>query len=156
MEFLSSLHPVFVHFPIAVFLLYIIFEMLGIFDDNFSKAALVLLLFGVLTGLAAVLTGNQAAEVLLKSSQIGKNIPKELIESHENYATLTLWFFFALAVLRIYLVVKKKFNKKMKIIILFLAILGYIFVFETGERGGKLVYDFGAGTRIIHKIDNNK
>jgi len=156
LEFLSSLHPVFVHFPIAVFFLYIIFELLGIFDDKYSKAALVLLLFGVLTGLATVLTGNQAAEALFKSSQIGKNIPRELIESHENYATLTLWFFFALAALRIYLVVKKKFNKKMKIIILFLAILGYVFVFETGERGGKLVYDFGAGTRINHKIDNNK
>lgn len=156
MEFLSSLHPVLVHFPIVAFLLYIVFEMMGLFDDKYSKVALLLLLFGVLTGVAAVLTGNQAAEVLLKSSQIGKNIPKGLIESHENYATLTLWFFFALAALRIYLVVKKKFNKKTKMIILFLAILGYVFVFETGKRGGELVYDFGAGTQVINKINKNK
>jgi len=153
LEFLSSLHPVFIHFPIAIFLLYILFEFLGLFRENYSKTAFILLLLGLVFGIFAVLTGNQAAEVLLKTLQIGKNVPKELIEEHENYATLTLWFYFALAALRIYFVVNHKFNKKMKIIILFCAIVGYIFVFETAEHGGKLVYNYGAGTKISKSID---
>lgn len=153
MEFLSSLHPAVIHFPIVIFLLYILFEFLGLFKEKFSNTAFVLLILGLIFGIIAVLTGNQAAEVLIKTSQIGKNIPKELVEEHENYATLTLWFYFALAALRIYFVVNHKFNKKKKIIILLCAIVGYIFVFETAEHGGKLVYNYGAGTKISKTID---
>jgi len=152
LEFLSSLHPVVIHFPIAIFLLYILFEFIGLFRDSFSNTAFILLLLGLIFGILAVLTGNQAAEVLIKTSQIGKNIPKELIEEHENYATLALWFYFALAALRIYFVVNHKFNKKMRIIILFCAIAGYFFIFESAEHGGKLVYNFGAGTNISNQI----
>ena len=156
MNFLAALHPVFVHFPIVIFLLYIIFEALGLFREQYSNIALILLLLGVVAGTAAVFTGNQAAEVLIKASQIGKVIPKELIEEHENYATITLWFYFVLAALRIYLTVKKKFGKKMKAVILLLGILGYFFVYQTGKRGGKLVYDFGAGTKVINQINAEK
>ncbi len=152
MEFLSSLHPLVIHFPIAIFLLYIFFEFIGLFKESYSNTAFILLIVGLIFGIIAVLTGNQAAEVLIKTSQIGKNIPKELIEEHENYATLTIWFYFVLAAVRVYFVVNRKFNKKMKIIILLCAIIGYIFVFETAEHGGKLVYNFGAGTNISNKI----
>jgi len=152
LEFLSSLHPLVIHFPIAIFLLYIFFEFIGLFKESYSNTAFILLIVGLIFGIIAVLTGNQAAEVLIKTSQIGKNIPKELIEEHENYATLTIWFYFVLAAVRVYFVVNRKFNKKMKIIILLCAIIGYIFVFETAEHGGKLVYNFGAGTNISNKI----
>ncbi len=154
MELLSALHPIFIHFPIVIFLLYIVFEILGLFREQYSNTALILLILGVVAGVAAVLTGNQAAEVIEKSSQISKLIPKELLEEHENYATIALWFFFALSALRIYLTVKKKFTQKIKIVIIALAIIGYLFVFETAAHGGKLVYDFGAGTTIIKNIND--
>ena len=62
MEFLAGLHPQIVHFPIALLILYSIFEILGILlkKDFLQKSAYLLLGLGVLVSVAAVLTGNQA------------------------------------------------------------------------------------------------
>jgi uncharacterized membrane protein len=64
MEFLSNLHPQFVHFPIAIFILYGIAEITGIVlnKEFVSKTAFLLLFVGILFSIFAVLTGNKAAD----------------------------------------------------------------------------------------------
>ncbi|RMD50473.1 MAG: DUF2231 domain-containing protein [Ignavibacteria bacterium] len=149
MEFLASFHPQLVHFPIALLSTYILFELLSLITgkEYFSKAAHILLLLGIIGALAAVLTGNQAEEVL---EEIGKNVvPHELIEEHEEFANITIWYFFVLLVGRTFFVLKNKFTKKIKIIFAVLAIIGFFFIYETGEHGGKLVYKYGAGTELL-------
>ena len=144
MEFLSAFHPKVVHFPIAFLLGYFLFELLGIIlkKEFLSKAAHLLLFLGVLGAVAALLTGRAAEEAFdYWNKQSG-----ELLEEHEMYANLTLWYFAALLVLRTFVAFKKKFVGIVQYVILVLAMVGVYFVFQTGEHGGKMVYEHGVGT----------
>ena len=155
MEFLAGLHHKVIHFPIACFILYTIFEIAGTVLDkkNISTAAYILLIIGVFSCVAAVLTGNQAHEVAEKLTENGISIPHQLIEEHEEYATITLWFFFFLLAGRTFAVVKKKFTKKIQVIFIALALIGCYFLYEAGVYGGKLVYKYGVGTEVIKNTE---
>jgi uncharacterized membrane protein len=122
-----------------------LFEFLGIVlkKDFLSKAAHLLLFLGVLGAVAAVLTGRAAEEAFeYWNKQSG-----ELMEEHELYANLTLWYFAALLVLRTFIAFKKKFIGMVRYVILLLALVGVYFVYQTGEYGGKMVYEHGIGTQ---------
>ncbi len=152
MELLRSLHPEIVHFPIALFFAYVVLELTGVISGKkyFSKAALVILIFGVLFSVAAVLTGNSAEE-FLKFLSPSKNI-LQVEETHQTYATIMMWYFTGILFFKIYFVSKKNLDFKKELIILILGILGLIFVYQTGKYGGKMVYKYGVGTETF----NNK
>ncbi len=150
MEFLSQLHPQVVHFPIAFMVIYALLEITGILSGKefFQKAAYLFLFLGVLTAVLAVITGNQAADIALKWKDKGAVIPTNLISEHEEYATITMWYFTGLLVLRTYLFLKKKFNGTVKYLFIVLAVAGLYLVYQTGDHGGKLVYRHGVGTEL--------
>ncbi|MCF8262185.1 MAG: DUF2231 domain-containing protein [Melioribacteraceae bacterium] len=153
MKEIAEFHPITVHFPIVLLITYVVFENLGVWlkKESLSETALYFLIAGILSTIFALLTGNQAAEVAIQLAEKGANIPQELIEEHETFATITMWFYLALGIARIYFVIKKKLTDKLKIIIAILGIIGILFIYETGEHGGKLVYKFGVGTELIEK-----
>ncbi|MBZ0199707.1 MAG: hypothetical protein K8H86_07565, partial [Ignavibacteriaceae bacterium] len=148
MEVLASLHAKIIHFPIAFLMLYILLEFLGVTfkRDFFSKAAHLLLLLAVITALFAVFTGSQAKALAQKWGAGGAVIPLNAIGEHEQYATIILWYFAVLLVVRSYLVFKKKFSGVFKYGVLILAFIGGYLLYETSEYGGKLVYKYGLGT----------
>lgn len=152
MEFLSQLHPRIVHFPIAFFILYFFFESGGIIlrKDFLLKAALIILIAGVLTSLMAVLSGNQAQASAAMLSSKGSNL-KELIEIHEEYATITLFYFSALLFLRVYLSSKKKFEGNVRYLFILLGLIGCYLIYTTGIHGGDLVFKHGVGTQLFGK-----
>lgn len=145
MEFLATFHPKVIHFPIAFLMGYFLIELLGIvFKKEFlSKTAHLLLFLGVLGALAAVLTGNQAEEAF----DYWNKQSAALVEEHKMYANLTLWYFTGLLVLRTFVAFRKKFIGIVQYVILVLALVGIYFVFQTGEHGGKMVFDHGVGTQ---------
>jgi len=145
MDFLSTLHPKIIHFPIAFLLGYFLFELLGvIFKKEFlSKSAHLLLFLGVLGALAAVLSGHEAEEAF----EYWNKKSGALMEEHEMYANITLWYFTALLLLRTLVAFHKKFVGIVQYVILVLALVGVYFVFQTGDHGGKMVYDHGVGTQ---------
>ncbi len=151
MEFLARFHPQVVHFPIAMFIVYAVLEIIGAFvkKDFISKAAYLCLFLGVLGAVAAVLTGNAAEDAVRQLIKQGAAIPKGAIGQHEDAATWTLWYFTGLLFLRTYFVVKKKFKGSIKYMFAVLAIAGSAMVYRTGLLGGRLVYKYGAGTDII-------
>jgi uncharacterized membrane protein len=150
MEFLAQLHPQLVHFPIAFMAIYALLEITGILSGKefFQKTAYLFLFLGVLTAIAAVISGNQAAEIASKWKDKGAVIPTKLISEHEEYATITLWYFTGLLVLRTFLFLKKKFTGAAKYFFILLAGLGLYFIYQTGDHGGKLVYGHGVGTEL--------
>lgn len=151
MEFLAQFHPKIIHFPIAFLLVYLLLEVIGaIFKKEFfSKTAHLFLLFGVLGALAAVLTGNQAEDAF----EGWNKTTSAILEVHKTYATITLWYFAALLVLRTFLVLRKKFNNFFRYIFCILAIIGAYFVFQTGDHGGEMVFHHGVGTQFHDKVD---
>lgn len=147
-KFIAELHPFFVHFPIAFFSLYFVIEVVTVFqkDNSFEKFIIILLISGVVFAMASVLSGNQAA-YLLRNNYFQNHI-NELVNAHENFATMTVWFFVLITAIRIYLIVKKKFNYKWKIIYIGLALIGAYLVFQTGKLGGELVHKHGINLEI--------
>lgn len=156
MEFIAGLHPKFVHFPIALFLLYTLFEIAGIIikKEFLNKAAFIILLLSIMGAVAAVLTGNQASAVAEKLSDLDVNIPLGAVSKHEDYANYAMWYMFLLAALRTYLLVKKKFTGKLKYLFIIFSLVGSFLVFEAALLGGKLVYQYGVGTDLL-KPENN-
>lgn len=154
METLASFHPKVVHFAIALLLTYVLFEFLYLIlkKDFLNKSATLILFLGVLGALASLLTGNQAyhyAENLFDNYSV--KIPLGLIDEHEEYATITLYWFLGILVIRFLLNIKNIFKGWIQIIVFVLALVGVYWVYETGEHGGELVYKHGVGTKVIEQ-----
>lgn len=150
LEIIGGLHSIFIHFPIAFLFLFIILEILNIFlrKSFISKSSHLLLLLGVIGGIFAVLTGNQAAQSI--SEKINNlTLYKELIEEHQYYATLTLWLFFFLLILKTYLSRLKKENLTLYVLFLIFTLFSSYLLFKTAKLGGIIVYDFGIGTKLF-------
>jgi uncharacterized membrane protein len=150
MEFLADLHPKVIHFPIAFFILYFLFETAGIIlkRDYLTKSAFIVLILGLFFSLLSVLTGNQAHQAV-KQVQIDAALYNDLIEQHELFATITLWYFVAVSVFRTYLLVNKKFVNRIRYIFIILGLVGSLLIYLTGTYGGELVFKYGIGTKLF-------
>lgn len=151
MEFLASIHPQIVHFPIAFFILYFLFESSAIIfkKDYLEKSAVIILTAGVIFSLIAVLSGNLSAQNYNQLSPENFVKYNDQISLHEQFATITLWYFTIILFIRIYLSVKKKFYGRIKYIFILIGLIGCVLIYFTGIYGGELVYKFGIGIKII-------
>ena len=153
MEFLAELHPRIVHFPVSLFILYFFLEAFGILlkKKYLSKTAYIILIAGIVTAVTAVLTGNQAHEAAKMILSGKNNLLNGMIEQHEQNATITLWYFFAILILRTYFITKKKFESNWKYIFIPLGLAGCYLIYITGIHGGELVFKYGIGTQLFGK-----
>jgi uncharacterized membrane protein len=136
MEFLANMHLKIVHFPIAFLMLYPLMELIFLFTrkDFFSKSAILFLAIGVIGSFFAVLSGNQAFELINNWT----TLKKEIFHTHQTFANLTVWYFTILLAVRYFFFVKKKLNRIIISIIFVLSLIGGYFVFQAGYYGGKL------------------
>lgn len=153
MNYMAELHPFVVHFPIALLTLYVVLEVVTCFikNETLENITTYILLFGILTAVNAVLTGNQAEQAAAAIMDSTQTVIHESIEDHEQFASLTLWYFLALLVARYYLRLKKKMTKLFKSVMIILALCGGILIFLAGTTGGTLVYKYGVGTELFNK-----
>jgi uncharacterized membrane protein len=153
MEFLAELHPRIVHFPIVLFILYFFLETFGILlkKNYLSKSAYIILVVGIVMAVAAVLTGNQAYEIARMILKDKSNFINGIIAQHEQNATITLWYFFAVLILRTYLNLKKKFDGNWKYFFVPVGLAGCYLIYLTGIHGGELVFKYGIGTQLFGK-----
>jgi len=144
MEFLADIHTKVVHFPIALLITYSLLETIGIIFSRklITQSAFVVLITGIIGIFISVLTGNQAFEAYQYWDEASSNI----FNSHQYYANITTWFFVFIAALRIFLVVKKKFNGVIKFLFILFAAIGIFFIYKTAVYGGELINEFGVGT----------
>jgi len=147
-NFLAEIHTKVVHFPIALLATYSILEIFGILfkNDFVTKSALLILCLGVVTSLFAVLTGNQAATSFL----FWNDESNALLNSHQTFATILLWFSTIICGLRIFVVIKKKFVGLTRHMFVLLAMVILFLVLKTGTYGGDLVKKYGIGTDVYH------
>ncbi|MBA3614291.1 MAG: DUF2231 domain-containing protein [Nitrospirales bacterium] len=84
------LHPMFVHFPIALLFTTVLFDAAGAWFkcENFRDGALWLLIPGLLGGVAAGMAGDWAEEAAEKAGTT-----KSMIEPHETLAFVALGIF---------------------------------------------------------------
>lgn len=133
----TPLHPLLVHFPIALLILGTVTQIIAVIwkKDFFDKAALYLLAIGFVSGCAAFLSGDGAEQ--FASTHWG-NAYQAVVRTHKIYATVTMLLFGAALGARvlIYFIKRRIF---MPLVLIF-CITGSITLALTGHYGGEMVY----------------
>lgn len=139
------LHPMLVHFPIALFLSSVLFDMVGWWfqKETFREGGLWLLIIGLLGGVTASIAGSMAEEAAEKAG-----ILESLIETHELLAFVTLGIFTVLLLGRLF-VFRNRFTPKTFAAYLVIAWIGIGTLSATSHFGGDLVYNHGAGVNVM-------
>ncbi len=147
----DGLHPLIVHFPIALLLLAPLFVALGLVVGRrgtpYLVAGLLLMALGTTASFVAVETGEAAARLAERSPQINA-----VLEHHEELAERTrLLFTLLTAVFAGLLAVRHFAGERLGrgaftgVVVLFLAIYGAgaITLANTAHNGGRLVHELG-------------
>ncbi len=153
-----NLHPLFVHFPIALLFLYSILKILPLnkwFPNvSWKHIERALLFFGVLGAFVALYTGGVAQDITQMHSDI--------VNVHSNFAVLATCIYGLLLFGEIISFIKTKYasviqSKKILLFLAFtekflcdsifsklLALLGLVAISVTGMLGGVMVYGASA------------
>jgi uncharacterized membrane protein len=135
----AHLHPMIVHFPIALITVGFIADVVSLFfrdEKCLSKMGFYLMVTGALAAAAAWATGQ-----LFTTEPVQGEILK-IFAKHETGALVTMIIMITGALTRVYLVIKKKEETSYKWLVFALYCLGFAAVTFTGFMGGTMVYNF--------------
>ncbi len=154
-EWMSNVHPLIVHFPVALLVIAVLADFLSLILKRYDwirPAALWLYVFGALGTVAAYITGKQAADIV--------NFPAPsypVISKHADLALYTMLFFSIYALIRLLFAWRKWDQRTAVSIVLFIvAAAGLGLVQQTAEHGGELVFRYGVGTNVQTVKDQPK
>ena len=147
----DAVHPIIVHFPIALLLATPVLVILGVFLPKHSVglfiAAFVLMVMGTIAIFIAVPSGEAAAEGLARIPPASK-----VLERHEELAETTPLIFTALtvifaAILFGPMLFKRRLGRSSSVVItvafLLLYSAGSLVLINVAHQGGRLVHEFG-------------
>ncbi len=141
----QHIHPMIVHFPIALLIVGLLADAAGLFSKKefFSKAGFYLLILGTIGVIAAYFSGNLAGDGVTEAGPL-----KQALETHEDAAGLSIWLMSAAALVRIAFVAVKKYSGSLKWVAFALFLIGVLSIARTGYYGGELVYKHAAGVQF--------
>ncbi len=153
-----NIHPIIVHFPVALLFLYSFIKIVPfkkwIPSFSWDSVLRALLFFGILGAFAAYMTGDTARALFGPS--------RSIVEAHESFASISIFIYTVLLIREFLPVFKAKYFEKIKseeikkIILLvekvltqkalskILAFLGLVSITITGMLGGIMVYGLSA------------
>lgn len=145
-----AFHPMLVHFPIALLFTSVLFDGVGVLSEreSFRDGAFWLLVLGVAGGVASVVSGLAAEEVV---AELG--VAESLIERHESLAFLTMGIFAALLLGRLWL--RNQLTGRTLSVYLLVSALGLVVLSATGHYGGSLVHDHGTGAQAGKRVQSD-
>jgi uncharacterized membrane protein len=135
----SHLHPLIVHFPVALIITGFAADVLSLFlkkEKCLSRAGFYLIVAGAVAAVAAWLTG----QLFTHEPTQGEIV--RIFEKHETGAFITMITIVIGASFRIWLVAAKKEESRMKWISFGLYLIAFAAVTFTGFMGGTMVYNF--------------
>lgn len=147
----DGLHPLVVHFPIALLLVAPIFVILGLVVPQlwkgFALAALALMALGTLGAFVAVATGEAGAGLVERTEAISK-----VLEQHEDLAETARTVFVVLTIIFAAIVLapmalrstlKPAVNAALNAAFLLLYAFGALLLANAAHEGGRLVHEYG-------------
>jgi uncharacterized membrane protein len=152
---MDMLHPVIVHFPIALLLVGSIAELVSLFwkQPGIRQFALGTIALGTFGIVGAYLSGGVAEEAIESLPGI-----HGALETHEDLAFVAMWTWIGLFSLRLLLTFRGWLNSGLFVVYVALCLAGGALVGITGYYGGELVYTHGAGVQTVQNapIDASK
>lgn len=152
----DGLHPLIVHFPVALLLIVPLFVVAGLIAPpvrhGLFVAALMLMIAGTAGAYLAVETGEAAARIADRTPEIN-----QMIERHSHLAETTRLLFTILTgiwlvVLVAFYVRREKLTPRLGVAVVLLFLVLYsgatIYVANTAHLGGRLVHELGVRAQI--------
>ena len=142
---LTYLHPMVVHFPIALILVGFLAEVVGIIakKDFFNKMAFYLLALGSLAIIVTYISGEAAGGGIEESGTL-----KDAIEKHQDAARIAMILTLVTFIFRSILLYTKKYTGYLKIIAAVIFLISTLAIARAASFGGDLVYKHGAGVEV--------
>jgi uncharacterized membrane protein len=138
----DHLHPIIVHFPVALITVGFFAEVASLIfkkEKCLSKTGFYLMIFGTLGAIAAWSSGQLFTEEPTQGEIL------KIFNYHETGALITMILMIVGSAFRIWLVAKMKEETTLKWISFGLYLLAVIAVTYTGFMGGTMVYNFMIG-----------
>jgi uncharacterized membrane protein len=136
------LHAALNDLPTALLLTALLFDVAALATrrEGLRLVSFWTLVVGAIGGAAAVISGLQAEEHIAHGEAV-----HEVMETHEQFALITLGIFAVLALWRI--VRERKMGTAERSLVTGLTLLGVAILFTTANYGGRLVFDHAAAIR---------
>jgi len=161
-EWAPNIHPLLVHFPIALLFTAVLLDAIALLFRKKTPAlqigAVIVYVLGALGALAAFFTGREAADSVQLPAAA-----QTILTEHADLGTWTVWFFGIYALVRIgVLLFDKKARVALWLPLLFVGAGGLFLVWETAEHGAQMVFQHGVGVQVVevenpveHEHDDN-
>lgn len=147
-DWAPNIHPMLVHFPIAILAVAIFFDFVSFFLPQEKKwwteeATAFLYGVGAVAAIIIYYTGILAANSVNASEQA-----EAVMKIHRSWAWWTVWFYGIYAALRIIATwwTSERHRMKFHIGFFLVSFIGMYFLYQTGEHGAKMVYGYGLAT----------
>jgi len=139
-----NVHPLVIHFPIVLLITAVTVDLvdaLFVRPAWLGTAAAGLYVAGATAAVAAYITGVQAG-----STVFIPGMAHPLVDNHNNWALVTVWYFAVAAVIRL-AAWHAGFPRARshRLVLLAVGLIGVLLLQQTAERGARLVYEHGVG-----------
>jgi uncharacterized membrane protein len=143
-DWLPNLHPLIIHFPIALLITATGVDLANIiFGRPAWEAGMAAYLYtvGAVFAVVAYLTGRDAAAMVFVPG-----MAHSLIDDHWWWALITTCYFAVFATVRLSMHFAKAGRaRRSRLLLLALGLIGFALLHQTADRGGRLVYEHGVG-----------
>ncbi|MGA7303281.1 MAG: DUF2231 domain-containing protein [Rhodothermales bacterium] len=151
-EWAPNIHPLFVHFPIALLFSAALFDLIALLaKDRWSLrvTAVSVYVLGAVAAIATYLTGDAAADHL--------SIPLDvqtLLSDHSDWALRTVWFYGVYGVVRLVMLRFRGMHMWARTLAFVIGAAGLLLVVETGEHGAEMVFEHGIGVQAVSGLEH--
>jgi uncharacterized membrane protein len=140
---MSPVHPLLVHLPIALILLWPIVDGLGLWlkRSDVSRVGVALLGLAFIASLAAMVSGQQSFD-----AAVAQHVDPQLLNTHADKAAPLPWVLLAVLFARTFGVLKLKRRAHVASIVVGALLWPWIWV--VGSSGGDLVFGHAIGVHV--------